>query len=49
MDAIDAKMVNLEKWKKEIIDKKRKKEKELQAAKEKHDQLIEEVKELSWI
>lgn len=45
MDAIDAKMVNLEKWKKEVVDKKRKKERELQAAKDKHDQLIEEVKE----
>ncbi|XP_037083432.1 growth arrest and DNA damage-inducible proteins-interacting protein 1-like [Pollicipes pollicipes] len=45
MEAIDAKMVNLEKWKKEIADRKRKKEQELQAAKEKHDRLIEEVKE----
>ncbi|XP_043207327.1 growth arrest and DNA damage-inducible proteins-interacting protein 1-like [Amphibalanus amphitrite] len=45
MDAIDAKMENLEKWKREILEKKRKKERELQAAKEKHDRLIEEVKE----
>ena len=45
MEAIDAKMTNLEKWKKEIIDKKRKKERELQAAKDKHDRLVEEVKE----
>ena len=45
MDAIDAKMANLEKWKREILDRKRKKEKEVQAAKDKHDRLIEEVKE----
>ena len=45
MDAIEAKMENLEKWKKEILDKKHKKERELQAAKDKHDRLIEEVKE----
>lgn len=45
MNDIEAKMANLEKWKKDIIDKKRKKEQELKAAKQKHDQMIEEVKE----
>lgn len=46
MQSIEQKMVNLEKWKKEIIDKKNKKEKELRLAQEKRDRMIAEVKEI---
>jgi len=45
METIEKNMANLEKWKKEITDRKQRKQRELQAQKDKHDQLIEEVRE----